>query len=1681
MDQNSMDPMEEMDLTGLPPEPLDEELPPEETGVSPAADFDPKGELDPPKPQKLKRKTPLAAVLVLLAVAAALFFALSGRTPGLEPEKIYDLDKIAIEADKADGDGVDAQSTFLLTTEQPLTADEVTALVAVDPACELSVKEEEEGVFRLSPKQYLSAGAVYNFTVASDGESRSWAFQTKNTFRLLSVSPTDKATNVQPESGIELIFSNADIADIENFVTITPALAGRFERHRNIWAFVPDAPMPVDTLYTVTVSPELATAAGEALGVGATVTFRTAKSSDTPRLDMSGTQVESFTQGRTPVLEFYAGYDRNWDSMLQYFKDAEFTISVRSFSDSGAYASALEAYHTYIYEDYNYDGGFKADEDLSVPYAQMTTNLVSADFSSPWRPVFLVMPEPLPAGWYAVDIACTDSLGNPHSWQKLIQVSDAAVYALSYEGGMAMWVNDAQGGQPAAGVKVLKNGYSVGVTDQNGVVSFENADAKAGEFTLLTVEFGTTPYLFDLYTYEKSGQLPASQRYISTMYTDRTTYLPEDTVNVWGFLAARKGELLKSTYTLKLENPYGWSISQSNGKAVNPPLAQMEVTVDEFGCFTAALPVENLASSYYQLTLCDGDEVIRSEYINVYEYTKPIYRMDVTHDKLFYTPGEAINTNVSVEFYDGTPVKDYILRIGHRTSTSNWDSVSDDVTTDGAGLVHHSFELVDDLDQWRPIYVSLSVVTAEPEDEQVWDYDYTYYLPRDVMIETDVEGNSVNLAAHRIDTSKVEEQDDLYDYDLLRGASYDGTATVKVYETTYTKYIESSYYDPIEKVTRYSYGYNQNKVLVDTLEIPLAGGVGSFDASAYQPTEDKIYSVVASIVDSAGRTSEDNEMQIGENRIWQNFGGKTSYYINADDYELAVGDTAKMEILGYRDGTSVEDFEQGRTMLFVFQDGLIKTVAGEKNLAELVYSQSDTPNIMVYAAYFDGKNIFDANSLTLRYDTEASKLNVELTPDKAAYAPGEEVSLAVEVTDAEGKPIGSEVLISVVDESALAISDNPADPLGEIYDAVFWPTVERHVSYIEHNINGSMEGGEGGEGGGDGFRSDFRDNPAFETVKTDKSGKASISFKLADSVTEWRVTAVALSDGLKAGTARQQVKATLPFFANVLYTDRYMVGDELSVALRGFGADVATSDTVSFAAELTGEGVAETRSASAGGYEYAYMNFGKAEKAGTYTLAVSAKCKDMTDALKITFEVVEDVAEVSVTKPVDPAALSSIVPLRSPVLLTFMQDESAVYYGALSKLAGGASGRSDRIAAAWAAQNKLAELLPELYTKAEAPELPMADGGVRLLSYSAASAETTAKLALAAPELLNRSITVSYFYNIIDNEYSPSVDVTAAYLGLAALKEPVLYDLKRLLAAPDGLDLKEQYMLMAALSAIGDDWGAKAIYEQLVVPKLKTTDSYVYVSEETRDDNVELTALALVTAARADKETARGMARYLSDNEGSTVICDLELLAYLNRTAQPKGDEIKLTGSVDGTAVEVPLTRGIGYLSLTKRQLDTASFTLPEGVSVSATYADRPQGTATGEFVVTKRIWSLYGGEVGQGDLAVVEIDVAGKGTSVDGTYEITETLPAGMRFIKLQTPDYNRNANWYVTGLEGQKITFALWINDPKGFTGTLPSITYTARAVLPGEFILPSTTVSRTGGGDISVSEPGTVTVIQ
>jgi uncharacterized protein YfaS (alpha-2-macroglobulin family) len=80
--------------------------------------------------------------------------------------------------------------------------------------------------------------------------------------------------------------------------------------------------------------------------------------------------------------------------------------------------------------------------------------------------------------------------------------------------------------------------------------------------------------------------------------------------------------------------------------------------------------------------------------------------------------------------------------------------------------------------------------------------------------------------------------------------------------------------------------------------------------------------------------------------------------------------------------------------------------------------------------------------------TDFKKLSVELVPSKQSYLPGEKISLAVSVKDADGKPVkNANGSIAVVDESLLALKGNPKkNPFAFFYEMKRYLGVETYLS-----------------------------------------------------------------------------------------------------------------------------------------------------------------------------------------------------------------------------------------------------------------------------------------------------------------------------------------------------------------------------------------------------------------------------------------------------------------------------------------------------------------------------------------------------------------------------------------------------------------------------------------------------------
>ncbi|MDF3068626.1 MAG: hypothetical protein K0R38_4227 [Polyangiaceae bacterium] len=175
----------------------------------------------------------------------------------------------------------------------------------------------------------------------------------------------------------------------------------------------------------------------------------------------------------------------------------------------------------------------------------------------------------------------------------------------------------------------------------------------------------------------------------------------------------------------------------------------------------------------------------------------------------------------------------------------------------------------------------------------------------------------------------------------------------------------------------------------------------------------------------------------------------------------------------------------------------------------------------------------------LLVDGEARRLAVRVTPNKPDYRPGESVDVKLSVKDARGgAAANTEVTLYAADEGVLSlIGYTTPDPL-----QVFSGARPLQVATLESRdaegrilleaLGGRDKGRDGGGGGEDGVRRDFRQTAYFNPrIITDARGEARVSFKLPESLSTYRLMAVAVGSQDRYGFTQERVTTSKPLMA----------------------------------------------------------------------------------------------------------------------------------------------------------------------------------------------------------------------------------------------------------------------------------------------------------------------------------------------------------------------------------------------------------------------------------------------------------------------------------------------------------------------------------------------------------------------
>ena len=291
---------------------------------------------------------------------------------------------------------------------------------------------------------------------------------------------------------------------------------------------------------------------------------------------------------------------------------------------------------------------------------------------------------------------------------------------------------------------------------------------------------------------------------------------------------------------------------------------------------------------------------------------------------------------------------------------------------------------------------------------------------------------------------------------------------------------------------------------------------------------------------------------------------------------------------------------------------------------QLPYEVSFGRNARMVAVYFDGEKPHYIRQLDLEASEASLGVEIEVTPDKDSYRPGDPVNLAVRATDAVGNGVAGNLCVAVVDESIFALSEQYIDVLYSLYSEIQgidnsvrqYCSTYRDEPYVDDNM------WDGGKGGGDGvefydsYRSNFKDTALFLPTTTDAGGNGRIQFTLPDNTTSWRITAVEVAGDLRAGYSKSNIISTLPFFCKPVMTSKYIEGDDISMLVQGHGTLLEEGSDISYTVTLTGDGVEETLSVDAKAFEAMEFNFGKLP-IGEYTVVARAQYSGYSDTVEL--------------------------------------------------------------------------------------------------------------------------------------------------------------------------------------------------------------------------------------------------------------------------------------------------------------------------------------------------------------------------------------------------------------------------------------------------------------------------------
>ena len=483
----------------------------------------------------------------------------------------------------------------------------------------------------------------------------------------------------------------------------------------------------------------------------------------------------------------------------------------------------------------------------------------------------------------------------------------------------------------------------------------------------------------------------------------------------------------------------------------------------------------------------------------------------------------------------------------------------------------------------------------------------------------------------------------------------------------------------------------------------------STEAWTFTPDEGGYYIFSLAGKDEEGRDTETsfNFYVFGKGDAWWAREDSDIIELVSEKYDYKPGDTAKIMVKS--------PYDEAQALVTVEREGVLDrwltTTKGGADFIKVPIKEKYLPNAYVSVILVKGrageqKYSEDGDAdlskpqakfgyLAFNVSPAGRRLALDLKSDKADYRPGQEVKLEIKTTDEEGKPAAGELTVFAVDEGVLSLTGYSTP---DAFSAFYGPrqlnilTADSRLHVIgqrSYGEKGEARGGGGGAGlAGLDLRSKFVPTAYWNpSVKTGPDGKGSVSFKLPDNLTRFRLMAVANS-GKRFGSGENSVTVAKPLMLRPSIPRLARAGDvfECGVVAHNYAPDAAkiavSIETDGGAVRGKGDASREVSVESGKAAEITWNC--SAEKPGETTFRFRASAGKETDGLEVklpvktwepreyaaTSGVSSDMTEEALLRPY-PGAKGEIAVELSPTALSGL-NEGARYlleypYGCLEQ------------------------------------------------------------------------------------------------------------------------------------------------------------------------------------------------------------------------------------------------------------------------------------------------------------------------------------------------------------------------------------------------------------------------------